>query len=117
MDDILVYVATKVEHDRRLEKVMQCIKGAGLKLNREKCSFKQKELRFLGHLIDQFGVRPDPDKVEAIQQLSPPTDVHELKRVLGMVNYLAKYVANLATVGEPLYELLRQKNNKQLSTT
>ena len=110
MDDILVHGATEAEHDSRLEKVMQRIAGAGLKLNREKCLFKQKEIRFLGHIIDQSGVRPDPDKVKAIQQLSPPTDVHDLKRVLGMVNYLGKYVPNLATVGEPLYELLRRKN-------
>lgn len=110
MDDILVHGATEAEHDSRLDKVMQRIEAAGLKLNREKCLFKQKELRFLGHLIDQSGVRPDPDKVEAIQQLAAPADVHDLKRVLGMVNYLGKYVPNLATVGEPLYELLRQRN-------
>ncbi|XP_054874059.1 uncharacterized protein K02A2.6-like [Amphiprion ocellaris] len=110
MDDIVVHGTTEAEHDSRLEKVMQRIEAAGLKLNREKCLFKQKELRFLGHLIDQSGVWPDPGKVEAIQQLPPPTDVHDLRRVLGMVNYLGKYVPNLATVGESLYELLRQKN-------
>lgn len=51
-----------------------------------------------------------PVKVEAIRQLSPPTDVQELKRVLGMVNYLGRYIPNLSTVGQPLYELLKNKN-------
>lgn len=86
MDDILVYGATEKEHDCRLEKVMQRIEAAGLKLNREKCSIRRSQLRFLGHLIDQSGIRPDPDKVEAIQQLPPPADVQELRRILGMVN-------------------------------
>lgn len=88
MDDILLYGATVEEHDSHLEKVMQHIETAALKLNREKCSIKQSQLRFLGHLIDQSGILPDPDMVEAIRQVSPPADVQELKRILGMVNYL-----------------------------
>ena len=57
MDDILVYGTTEKEHDGRLEKVMQRIETAGLKLNREKCAIRQSQLRFLGHLIDQSGIR------------------------------------------------------------
>lgn len=53
MDDILVYGATDEQHDSRLEKVMQRIQAAGMKLNRDKCSIRQSQLRFLGHLIDQ----------------------------------------------------------------
>ncbi|XP_034023466.1 uncharacterized protein K02A2.6-like [Thalassophryne amazonica] len=110
MDDVLIYGATVSEHDQRLEKVMQRIEIAGLKLNRDKCSIRQHQLRFLGHLIDKDGIRPDPDKVEAIQQLPPPTNVPELKRILGMVNYLGRYIPKLSTVAQPLYELLKGKN-------
>lgn len=110
MDDILVYGSTMEEHDARLDKVFSRIESAGLKLNKEKCSLRQSQLRFLGHLIDHSGVRPDPDKVEAISQLPPPRNVQELKRVLGMVNYLGKYIPALATIGQPLYELLKMKN-------
>ncbi|XP_033991872.1 uncharacterized protein K02A2.6-like [Trematomus bernacchii] len=110
MDDILVYGTSTEQHDARLEKVLQRVESAGLKLNKDKCSLRQSQLRFLGHLIDQSGVRPDPDKVEAIHQLAPPGNVHELKRVLGMVNYLGRYVPNLSTIGQPLYELLKSRN-------
>lgn len=54
-------------------------------------------------------MRPDPAKVSAISELPPPGKVPELKQVLGMVNYLAKYVARLATVGHLLYEVLKSK--------
>ena len=110
MDDILVYGTSMEQHDARLERVLQRVESAGLKLNKEKCSLRQSQLRFLGHLIDQSGVRPDPDKVEAISKLPPPENVHDLKRVLGMVNYLGRFVPALATVGQPLYELLKSKN-------
>lgn len=56
-------------------------------------------------------MRPDnPDKVDAFRQLSPPQNVQELKRVLGMVNYLGRFIPNLSTVSQPLYELLRHKS-------
>lgn len=67
-------------------------------------------LQFLGHLIDHLGVRPDPKKIEAIGQRPPPQNVQELRRVLGMVNYIGKYIPAFATVGQPLYELLETKN-------
>ncbi|XP_061570027.1 uncharacterized protein K02A2.6-like [Cololabis saira] len=110
MDDILVYGTSMEQHDARLEMVLQRVESTGLKLNKDKCCLRQSQLRFLGHLIDQSGVRPDPDKAEAIRQLPPPENVQELKRFLGMVNYLGKFVPALATVGQPLYELLKLKN-------
>eukprot|EP00064_Thunnus_orientalis_P000320 superscaffoldBa00000016_g320 len=89
---------------------MQHIKAVGLKLNKEKCSLRQSQLRFLGHLIDKSGIQPDSDKVEAIHQLSPPCTIQELKRILGTVNYLGRYIPNLSTVEKPLHVLLKNKN-------
>lgn len=56
MDDVLVY--TVALHDQRLEEVLWVIEAAGLKLNK-KCNFKQIKIHFLGHIIDEAGVRPD----------------------------------------------------------
>lgn len=86
MDDILVYGVTEEENDILLEKVMKCIEAAGLKLNREKCSIRQRQLRFLGNLIHKSRIWPEPDKVEAIRQLSPPAYLQELKSILAMVD-------------------------------
>ena len=110
MDDVLVYGDTPEQHDQRLSKVLERIESAGLKLNKEKCKFRQDQLHFLGQVIDKSGVRPDPDKVKAIRELPPPQNVNDLRRVLGMFNYLGKYIPNLSTVGQPLYELLRSKS-------
>lgn len=69
----------------------------------------QTETNFLGHVINETGVRPDPEKVTGIENFPQPQNVTELKRFLGMVNYLAKYIAEMSTVGQPLYELLKLK--------
>ncbi len=53
-----------------------------LKLKKEKCIFGQKELGFAGHRLSQEGIRPDPEKFRAIQDLSKPQNLTELKRIL-----------------------------------
>ena len=79
MDDVLVHGATKEEHDQRLEAVLLRLQGAGVTLNREKCRFSQNSVKFLGHVVDQFGIRPDPDKVHAIQQVKTPRNVGDVR--------------------------------------
>ena len=63
-------------------------------------------IKFLGHVIDQTGIRADPEKTLAIQEMKPPTTVSELRRFLGMVNQLGKFTSNLAQLTQPLRELL-----------
>lgn len=66
MDDLIVYGETQEQHDEHLRCILERIECAGFKLNKEKCIFRQKELYFLGHVIDERGVRPDPGKVRAV---------------------------------------------------
>ena len=80
MDDILVFGRTTTEHDNRLTAVLTRIQAAGVTLNREKCSFGQSKLKFLGHIIDKNGVSADPEKVTAITQMKAPSSVSELRR-------------------------------------
>ena len=75
-------------------------------LNEVKCTFSQTSVRFLGHVIDSQGIRPDPDKVNAMVQFTTPTSVGEVCRFLGMVNQLSKFSPNLADHTQPLRELL-----------
>lgn len=107
MDDLIVHGKSQEEHDECLRRVLESIEQAGLKLNKEKCIFRQKELHFLGHVINERGVRPDPGKVRAIAELQALQTVSELKCVLGMINYMGRYIPDLATVGSPLFDLLK----------
>lgn len=94
-------------HDTNLQRAFERMEQAGLRLNKEKCVFRQSELRLLGNIVDAQGVRADPEKVRAINDLQEPTNMHKLKRVLGMINYMGKYILELSTVGGPLYDLLK----------
>ena len=77
IDDILIYGNTQEEHDERLLAVLTRLEEAGLTLNREKCEFSRREVKFLGHILSQDGVRSDPDKVAAIVNIKEPVTVKE----------------------------------------
>ena len=66
MDDVLIFGRTQQEHDARLHAALQKIQAAGATLNLEKCEFYRDRLTFVGHVIDEQGVSPDPHKTSAI---------------------------------------------------
>ena len=110
MDDILVYGEDQAAHDRNLEAVLKSIQESGLKLNRDKCHFSKSELRFFGHVFSKDGVKPDPDRVKAIAEMPCPKDISQLRQVLGMVNYLGRFLPSLSTELHPLTDLLKKES-------
>ena len=66
VDDVLVYGRTQQEHDQRLKAVLKRLSEAGLTFSLENCEFNKKQIKFLGQLVDETGVKPDPDKIHAI---------------------------------------------------
>ena len=64
---------------------------------------------FMGHMISEDGLQSDPEKVRAITKLPAPENIHELRRFLGMVNYLSRYLPHVTTVLQPLQNLLKKE--------
>ena len=110
VDDVLIYGKTQEEHGQRLHPVLKRIEEANLTLNRQKCEFSVNRVKFLGQVIDHSGVHPDPEKVQAIQEMKPPEDVSGVRRFLGIVNQMSKFIPNSAEVTQPLRELLIRDN-------
>ena len=110
MDDVLIFGNTQAEHNSRLTEVLKCLQKAGVTLNPEKCEFLRSSVKVLGHLIDEAGIKADPEKTQAIRELKPPRNVSELRRIMGMANQLGKFSPSLATCTQPLCELLIKKN-------
>ena len=110
LDNILVYGTNMEEHDCRLKTVLEKIRSAGLTLNPSKCEFTKTSITFLGHVINDKGISADPQKLSAIKQMSPPTNVTELRKFMGVVNQLGKFSPKVAELSAPLRKLLSTKN-------
>jgi hypothetical protein len=108
LDDILVSGKTPQEHDSNLEKVMNRLQDAGLRLKETKCEFAKKSLTFLGHTINSEGIQPVEEKVEAVLKAPAPTNVQELRSYLGLLNHYHRFLPNASTLLAPLHELLRK---------
>ena len=106
MDDILITGST--EHLSNLDTVLDRLEKAGMRLKKNKCVFMAPQVVYLGHRISKEGLQPTEDKVKAVIDTPPPTDVSKLRAFLGLVNYYGKFMENLSTLLAPLYSLLRK---------
>uniref|UniRef100_A0A4D5RCR6 RNA-directed DNA polymerase n=1 Tax=Ixodes scapularis TaxID=6945 RepID=A0A4D5RCR6_IXOSC len=106
IDDILVFGRTLEEHDSRLQQVLMRLSRAGITLNEKKCCFRQSEVSFLGVMVSARGIRPDPSKLQAIKEMSAPTDIAGARRLLGMVNHLGRFLPHVSDVAAPIRALL-----------
>ncbi len=89
------YIGNKHICDRLERRGNQKFEKEGLTLNPAKCHFHRSRINFLGHVMDSNGIAPDPTKTEAVQKISPPTNLTELRRFFGMVNHLNKFSPNI----------------------
>ena len=109
IDDIIVHAETEVTHDHRLQAVLERCEKINLTLNKEMCVFKGKEVAYIGHKRTQEGIKPDDEKVRAINDMPAPTDKKKgVERLLGTVHFLGKFIPKLATVTEPIRVLQRK---------
>ena len=108
LDDLLVFSEDFEEHLRRLGIVFDCLKKAGLKLKPSKCCFLRRSLKFLGHIVSDKGVSPDPDKLKAIHDFPVPQNLEEMRRFLGLAGYYRDHIPGFADIVHPLNELTKK---------
>ncbi|XP_070013393.1 uncharacterized protein [Nicotiana sylvestris] len=79
-----------------------------LKLNPAKCAFGVPSGKLLGFVVSRCGIELDPSKIKAIQELPPPKNKTEGMSLLGRLNYISRFIAQLMTTCEPIFKLLKK---------
>ena len=102
IDDTNVYSRTWKQHLQHLKKVFQKIRESELKLKKEKCFFEMKEVKFLGHVIEKEGIKPDPRIIKKIQEYPVPENQKKLRGFLGIASYYRKFIEGFAKIARPL---------------
>lgn len=109
LDDILLTGRTTEDHLQTLQRVLHTLARNGLKLKREKCSFLEAEVNYLGHKLISKGVHTSDDKVEAVVNFPRPVNKQELSSFCGMVKYYQRFLPKVSEIMFPLYPLKKEK--------
>lgn len=107
VDDILIWGASKEQHDQRLRAALMAARKAGLTLNKEKCLFAKAEVKFLGDCISKEGIKPDASLIECVANMQKPSSKQEVQRFLGIMNYFGKFIPNLSKRTDALRSLIK----------
>jgi len=111
LDDIIICNWTFEEHLNTLKEVFRRLREARLQLNPEKCRFCVNQIKYLGHIVDQEGIRTDPGKVSAITDWKVPQTIRHVRQFLGVASWYRRFIPEFATTAAPLTALTR-KNAK-----
>ncbi|MBD2359459.1 DDE-type integrase/transposase/recombinase [Tolypothrix sp. FACHB-123] len=107
LDDVLIYTTgSKEDHWSRVKVVMRKLRDAGLFLDIGKCAFAEKEVKYLGYIVRAgHSVRPDPEKIRAVEEWEAPRSVRDLRSFLGFANFYRDFIPGFSSITEPLNQL------------
>ena len=103
ISDVIICGVNVQEHDKA--PVLTRFQELNLTLRKDKCHFYMLRIEFFGMVISAQGMSPDPAKVKAIKQADPPTSVSDVRSLVGMTNYLSRFICNYADIVAPLCDL------------
>ena len=112
LDDLLIWGATLEECEANLDKVLGRLVEHNLTIQTEKCSFFTKSCKYLGHVVSQKGVMPDPEKVKSIKEFPVPKNLHGVRSFLGLCGYYRKFIRHYAKIAAPLHDLTKGHSKK-----
>ena len=108
IDDLLIHTKNHEDHLERLDQLFTRLKQHNLKINIQKSHFGCKEVSYLGFRLTPNGIKPGVDKLKAVKEALPPSDVHEVRQFLGLCNFFRGHVKNFAQISAPLNALTRK---------
>lgn len=104
LDDIVIHADTLENHNKRLIEVFEF----NLKIQPDKCEFLLREVMYLGHIITEDGVKPDPKKVDSVLNFPVPKNTKDIKSFLGLAGYYRRFIPNFSSITQNLTRLLQK---------
>lgn len=108
LDDIVTMGPTFEIHLQRLEAVLNRFREFNLSLNPSKCTFGYSEIKILGHVVNEIGLAPSPDKIKAVSEFPTPKKLKDVRSFLGLANFYRKFILNFSMLARPLTELTKK---------
>ena len=113
-DDIIIAASTVQENESILRQVLERAKEHHVPFNFDKLQLRVPEVKYLGTIVTADGMKPDLDKFRAIMDIPTSTEKADVRRLLGMINFLASHIPNMSITTAPLQDLLKTDMHFQL---
>ena len=113
VDDMIAKSKAEEEHIVNLQKLFERLRKYRLRLNPAKCTFGVKSKKLLRFVVSQKGIEVDPDKVKAILEMLEPCTEKQVSGFLERLNYIARFISQLTSTCEPLFNFLRKNQSIQ----
>ncbi|UYV65543.1 hypothetical protein LAZ67_3004647 [Cordylochernes scorpioides] len=117
IDDVLIASDSENQHVSHLQQLFGRLRDYGLAINETKCTFGQPSVKFLGFIITNAGISPDPQRVQAIKDIPIPDTVGKLRRFLGMLNFYRRCLPNAASTQAALHAMVEGRKNASCQWT
>ena len=108
LDDVVVFSETWENHLSHIRGVLQRLRKYNLTAKPKKCQFGMHECIYLGHIVGNGQVKPDPNKLAAVKDYPIPKTKKEVRCYLGLTGYYRKFIANFAKLAMPLSDLTKK---------
>ena len=103
IDDMLVKSTTAELHITHLAEAFQILRGYNMKLNPAKCAFGVSTEKFLGFIVNNRGIEANPDKIKAVLDMPPPSNIKEVQRLTGRIVALSRFVSKASDKCQPFF--------------
>ena len=113
VDNIVAKSKEGESHVVVLKKLFERLRKYKLRLNLAKCVFQASARKLLGFIVSKDGIKVDPDKIKAIQEMPTLKTGKEVRSFLGRLNYIARFIANLTSTCEPIFKLLKKNSLRE----
>ena len=108
LDDVVIFGSSLEDHNYKLIDVLKRFRKFNLKIHPDKCEFLRKEVQYLGHVISEDGIKPDPSKISSVKDFPIPENVKAVKSFLGLAGYYRKFIKNFSEIVYPVTKLLKK---------
>ena len=95
-----------------LEETFESLRQVNLRLNPEKCVFGVPSDKLLGFLVSHRGIEANPEKIKAIEDMSPPQTLKEMQKLASRVTALGRFISKLGERALPFFKLMKKKGGR-----
>ena len=108
IDDMLVNSTTAELHIAHLSEAFQILRKYNMKLNPAKCAFGVSAGKFLGFIVNHWGIEANPDKIKAVLDMPSPSGIKEVQRLTGRITALSRFVSIASDKCQPFFQVLKK---------